>query len=92
MNLLYSNDRYLEIFPAASGKGSAVRILCEYLHRPLGNALAAGDEANDISMIRAAGTGIAMQNARDEVKAAADIVTAKDNNHDGLAAVLMEYL
>ena len=92
MNLLYSNDRYLEIFPAASGKGSAVRILCEYLHLPLGNALAAGDEANDISMIRVAGTGIAMQNAKDEVKAAADIVTARDNNHDGLAAVLMEYL
>ena len=92
MNLLYSNDRYLEIFPAASGKGSAVRILCEHLHLPLRNALAAGDEANDISMIRAAGTGIAMQNARDEVKAAADIVTARDNNHDGLAAVLMEYL
>lgn len=92
LNLLYSNDRYLEIFPAASGKGSAVQRLCGFLHLPVCNALAAGDEANDISMIQAAGTGIAMQNAKEEVKAAADIITEKDNNHDGLAEVLLRLL
>lgn len=92
LNLLYSNDRYLEIFPAASGKGSAVRTLCSFLHIPLTDALAAGDEANDISMIQAAGTGIAMRNAKEEVRDAADIVTAADNDHDGLAAVLLANL
>lgn len=92
LNLLYSNDRYLEIFPAASGKGAAVRILCDYLHIPPANSLAAGDEANDISMIQEAGIGIAMINAKENVKAAADIITAADNNHDGLAAVLKNYL
>ncbi len=92
LTLLYSNDNYLEIFPASSGKGSAVRILCDYLHIPTANALAAGDEANDISMIQAAGTGIAMLNAKDEVKAAADLVTAADNDHDGLAPILRAHL
>lgn len=90
LTLLYSNDRYLEIFPSCSGKGTAVKILCEYLHIPLTHALAAGDECNDISMLQAAGLGIAMINAREEVKAAADIITAADNNHDGLAALLMD--
>lgn len=89
LNLLYSNDNYLEIIPAASGKGSAVKNLCGFLHIPTANALAAGDEANDISMIKAAGTGIAMLNAKEEVKAAADLITAADNNHDGLAAILL---
>ena len=40
-------------------------------------------------MIKAAGTGIAMLNATEEAKAAADIVTEKDNDNDGLAEVLM---
>jgi hydroxymethylpyrimidine pyrophosphatase-like HAD family hydrolase len=39
-------------------------------------------------MIRAAGLGIAMLNAPDSVKAAADVITTYDNNHDGLAEFL----
>lgn len=90
LNLLYSNDKYLEIFPASSGKGAAVRKLCGMLDIPLANSLASGDEANDISMIQAAGIGIAMKNAKENVKQAADIVTQTDNNHDGLAPVLLQ--
>ena len=43
---------------------------------------------NDISMIEAAGTGIAMINAKDSVKAHADLITEYDNDHDGLARTL----
>lgn len=86
--ILYSNKHLLEIFPAFSGKGSAVRKLCDLLHIPTANAVAAGDQANDLSMLEAAGTGVAMLNATEEVKKAATLVTAADNNHDGLAAVL----
>lgn len=92
LNLLYSNDKYLEIFPASSGKGSAVHKLCGLLHIPLSHALAAGDEANDISMLQAAGLGIAMQNAKDCVKEAAALITQTDNNHDGLVPVLHKYM
>lgn len=90
--LLYSNEKYLEIFPASSGKGTALRKLCALLDIPLENALAAGDEINDISMLQAAGLGIAMKNARDRVKEAADLVTRQDNDHDGLAEVLLKRL
>lgn len=92
LNLLYSNDKYLEIFPASSGKGAAVHKLCGMLDIPLTNSLAAGDEANDISMIQAASLGIAMKNAKDNVKQAANIVTQTDNNHDGLAPILLQYI
>lgn len=85
ISLVYSNPYYLELFPAVSGKGAAVVKLCEILKSSVWLSVAAGDAQNDLSMIEAAGTGIAMKNGCEEVKAAATMVTEQDNNHDGLA-------
>ena len=81
-------DIYLEIFPSDAGKGNALVRLCEILGVPLENSLAAGDEENDLSMIRAAGTGIAMCNGSKVVKDIADVITSEDNDHDGLIPFL----
>lgn len=88
LTVLYSNPQYLELFPCESGKGRGVRWLCNHLGIELSNALAAGDEINDISMLEAAGLGIAMKNGREEVKKSADAITSADNNHDGLVSFL----
>ncbi|MBO4863773.1 MAG: HAD family phosphatase [Eubacterium sp.] len=88
LNLMYSNDYYLELIPKESGKGNALLRLAEYLGVKTENTIAAGDADNDISMIQAAGLGVAMINASDTTKAAADVVTESDNNHDGLQAIL----
>ena len=88
LDLMYSNDYYLELIPKGSGKGNALIRLSEHLGIPRENTIAAGDGENDISMIEAAGLGIAMINAPDTVKAVADVVTKSDNNHDGIAEVL----
>ena len=48
------------------------------------DSYAAGDQQNDIDMIQTAGCGIAMLNAVDALKQAADRITKKDNNNDGL--------
>ena len=90
ITMVFSNNNYLEVFPSASGKGAAVRKLCELLNISPLLSIAAGDAGNDISMIEAAGIGIAMYNASDDVKAAATMVTALDNNHDGLARELLD--
>ena len=74
--------------PSSAGKGNGIRFLAEYLHVPMSHTYAAGDAENDISMLEAAGTGIAMANATEAVKQAADIVTADDNNHDGLLPII----
>lgn len=50
-----------------------------------------GDMPNDLEMIEWAGLGVAMGNAEDQVKAAADIVT-ETNDEDGVAAVLQRWL
>ena len=59
---------------------------------PVSQTIAAGDECNDISMIRAAGTGCAVANALEEVKEAADYVTERDNNHSAIAEIVERFL
>lgn len=88
LQLIFSTPRYLEIFHIDGGKGSAVRYLCDYLNIPIENSYAAGDAENDISMLEAAGCGIAMLNGDDKVKAIADVITEFDNTKDGLAHFL----
>lgn len=92
VTVMTSTPDYIEMFPVSSGKGFGVTWLCDYLNIPLENALAAGDEMNDISMIEAAGIGIAMKNGRGFVKEIANIVTENDNNNDGLVPVLRQYM
>lgn len=92
ITMIYSNPYYLEIFPSASGKGAAVRKLCELLSVNPALSVAAGDAENDISMIEAAGMGIAMANGSEDVKMAATTITEFDNNHDGLALVLRDLI
>ena len=92
ISMMYSNPNYLELFPSASGKGTAVKILCEKSGIPLYSSVAAGDAQNDLSMIEAAGMGIAMCNGSEDVRMAATTITEFDNNHDGLAHVLKDLI
>lgn len=92
ITMIYSNPYYLEFFPSASGKGAAVKTLCKLLDINPYFSVAAGDAQNDISMIEAAGFGIAMCNGSEDVKMAATTITAYDNDHDGLAHVLYDLI
>ncbi|MBQ6806915.1 MAG: HAD family phosphatase [Lachnospiraceae bacterium] len=89
---IFSNDMYLELFVKEAGKGNAVRFVCDYLGVSITDSFAAGDAENDISMLEAAGCGIAMANAAPNVKKAADVITPKDNDNDGLADYLQSIL
>lgn len=79
----------IEVNAACATKGAALAFLAEHLGIAIAETLAFGDGTNDISMIRQAGIGVAMGNAAPELLAAADRVTA-DNDEDGLAKVLEE--
>lgn len=92
VDIFFSSSTYLEIVAAGVNKGEAVKMLSKHLDVPLKNTVAAGDEANDLSMIRTAGLGVAMANATEEVKAAAGYVTKNDNNHDGVAEIVDLFL
>lgn len=77
----------LEFNIASANKGNALKRFAESLGLTLENCMAIGDGLNDLSMVKVAGMGVAMANAEDEVKAAAKMVTAS-NDEDGVAKAL----
>lgn len=80
-----------EISPMGATKGDGLKMLGDLTGISLSEMIAVGDEGNDLTMIRMAGLGVAMGNAIDEIRSAADAVTA-DCDHDGVAQVIENYL
>lgn len=76
-----------EILPKNINKGTALSKLCEILDIDVKNTIAFGDYDNDIGMLKTAGLGIAVSNATDGAKAAADLVTVS-NEEDALAVMI----
>ena len=66
--------RAADITPANGNKGVGVRKILDYYHLDKENAIAFGDGTNDIEMLEAVGTGVAMGNATDDVKAVAGAI------------------
>lgn len=81
----------IELNPKGVNKAAAIREVCQLLDVDLAEVIAVGDSLNDIAAIQAAGLGIAMGNAQEEVKAVADAVTVT-NNEDAIAAVIQKYI
>ena len=89
---VFSKPEMLEFSHMQSNKGDAVRFMAEYYKVPLEDTIAVGDEENDCPMIEAAGVGVAVANASPVAKAAADYVTANDNNHSAIAEVIEKFV
>ena len=82
---------FIEVMPENVDKASSLDRMLESLGMTRENAICCGDGFNDISMIKYAGLGVAMGNAKPEVKAAADYVTAT-NDEDGLVEVMNKFI
>lgn len=80
----------VEIAPINENKGEAVKFLAQEYGIPLSKTVAMGDNLNDLSMIKAAGIGVAVGNATDALKAAADDVTAT-NDEGAVAKIIKKY-
>ena len=64
-------DRAVDVISDSGGKGTGIRKILEYYHLEPSQALAFGDSYNDMEMLQAVGTGVAMGNAPDPLKAIA---------------------
>ena len=82
---------WLDVTPEGVSKAAALEAVRRSLGVEPSLTVAAGDQRNDLEMLRWAARGIAMGNAPDEVKAAADEVTGHVDDH-GLAPVLHSLL
>ena len=81
----------LEVMNKGVTKGNAVRILAQMYGINREEIIAIGDNENDISMIEYAGLGIAMGNAEEILKRAADHVTG-DYQEDGVAEAIEKFI
>ena len=84
-------DFAVDILKKENIKGEAVRFVIDYLNLSKDNAMAIGDDYSDISMIEEVKYGIAMGNARDELKEKAFYVTKEISEH-GVKEVLEKYI
>ncbi len=91
LSLQISENTLAMIQPEGVEKGKALTAVCERLGVSPTETVAFGDDWNDISLLRAAGVGIAVENALPEVKAAAAAVCFS-NEEDGPARWLEEHL
>jgi HAD superfamily hydrolase (TIGR01484 family) len=81
----------LEMNPLGISKASGLIDICGLMGIEMSEVIAMGDSLNDLMMIRAAGLGVAMGNAQDELKQAANIITAS-NVEDGVAQIIEQYI
>ena len=84
------NDTGIDIIPREGGKSAGIQKYLEETGITREEIMAFGDGENDIEMLKFAGIGVAMGNASDEVKAAADYVTDTVDK-DGIAKALKHF-
>ncbi|WP_141680443.1 MULTISPECIES: Cof-type HAD-IIB family hydrolase [Bacillales] len=91
LEITNSSPHNLELNPLGVSKASALQELCGLLNIEMSQVIAVGDSLNDIAAIREAGLGVAMGNAQEAVKEAADFITFTNNEH-GVAEVIKRYV
>lgn len=89
-NVLRSGDFFIDIMHKEASKGAALKKLAEKRGFQPEEVMAIGNYYNDLTMLTYAGLGIAMDNSPLEVKAAANAVTAS-NNEEGVKQALEKY-
>lgn len=90
VKIFTSGSFFFECISADAGKGNGLKKAADLLGIDMSETMAFGDEMNDESALKAAALGVAMDNARPELKAVADIIAPK-NDLDGVAATIEKY-
>lgn len=90
LNIYRSNDTLIEIAPKSVSKLTAIKLLLQD-HESLTDVIAFGDNFNDMEMLQNVGCGIAVANAREEVKHIASDLALK-NSEDGVAHYIKQHI
>ena len=88
-SLVRSNKRILELLPKGVSKANCIKLLTELENVDSRQIMAFGDEQNDLSMMQSC-VGVAMGNARDEIKRKVDYI-APNVNEDGIYGFFKEH-
>ncbi len=91
LHLYRSKNTYLEIAPLQISKATALELLIQHKYDfSMQEVIAFGDNFNDVDLLKAVGKGIAVANAKEELKAVADELTDSAKN-DGVAQAIEKY-
>ncbi|MDP4084322.1 MAG: Cof-type HAD-IIB family hydrolase [Bacillota bacterium] len=86
-----SHPKNIEVNALGINKANGLKTVCSKLGIQMEQVMAIGDSQNDLAMIQEAGIGVAMGNAQEIVKKAADWVT-NTNNEDGVALAIRKWV
>lgn len=92
LDSIFSTKEYLEYMPSGTSKGNGVLRLCKLLNIPIENTISAGDEENDLSMLKVTHVAAVMKNGSAKAKACGNYITTNDNNHDGVAEIIHRFM
>lgn len=91
LSIYFSEPFFLEIMPQNIDKAQSLLTLLNTIGISSDEMICCGDGFNDISMIQTAGLGVAMENAQDIVKEAADYIT-RSNDDEGILYVIQKFM
>lgn len=91
VSIYRSEPFFIEVMPQNVDKAASLDRMLQSIGLTREDAICCGDGYNDISMIEYAGVGVAMGNAQQAVKEAADYITAT-NDEDGLVQVMERFM
>lgn len=91
-DIFISKPFFLEVMSHGVGKGASILRLADQLGIPHEQTMAFGDSMNDESMLRSCAYGVAMKNGLDYIKNICSFETRYDNNNDGIADFLENYV
>lgn len=81
LHFAYVKPYGLEVFSKDAGKGAGLKALCEHLGIGIEECIGVGDSGNDITLIEAAGLGLATANAAPQLISAADETICTNDGH-----------
>ena len=90
--ICFSANRYLEFNPKGVDKGTGLTKLSEILKIELSQCIAIGDSSNDLSMIKNAGLGVAVNNAVELIKQNADVILESDHNNSPITELIDRFV
>ncbi len=91
LNIYKSEPFFLEIMPRNIDKAYSLSKLLNHVGLTRKQMICCGDGFNDLTMIRFAGLGVAMENAQEAVRNEADFITYS-NDEDGIAYVIERFI
>lgn len=91
LDIYKAESIYLEVMPLGIKKSAGLQKLMDVLGIDRSELIACGDANNDLPMMEIAGLSVAMENAYENVKQAADFVS-RSNNDDGVAYAIKKFV